>query len=196
MKKPIISISLFLIMFVLWFTPSLAEESPSKYTPYYPTYPPLTQEEIISFVRQGAEYLENGGDIQEFNKNPGRFTKGEFMDFRYLVVIDCATKTALAHPFLPQVVNVPGLLHKAKDAKGRATSVELCETTQTNPGGAWIVSFVPKPGEEAIDIVYKYAIRVKNTNLIVGANARVLKIENHIMQRAREEEKVLNSAIK
>ena len=32
------------------------------------------------------EYLENGGDIQEFSKNPGRFTKGAFLDFRYLVV--------------------------------------------------------------------------------------------------------------
>jgi len=31
---------------------------------------------MMEFARQGAEYLENGGDIEEFSKNPGKFTKG------------------------------------------------------------------------------------------------------------------------
>ena len=118
------------------------------------------------------------------------------MDFRYFAVIDCHTKTLVAHPFLPKMVNVPGLLHKVKDAKGRATSVEICEAALKNPKGAWIVSFVPKPGEEIIDLVYKYALRVKNTNLIVGINARNLRIESHLEQRAKEEEEILNSLVK
>ena len=59
-----------------------------------------------------------------------------------------------------------------KDARGRATSVELCEAVLQNPNGAWIVAFVPKPGEEKIDLVYKYLLRVPNTNLAVGVNAR------------------------
>lgn len=58
----------------------------------------------MDFAQKGAEYLENGGDIQEFSKNPGEFTKWVFMDFRYLLVADCKTKTVLAHPFLPKAV--------------------------------------------------------------------------------------------
>jgi len=195
MKNIIIIAGLFFWFFLCGISLSVAEDSSMAYSPYYPTYPPLKTKEIIDFVRRGATYLENGGDIQEFNKNPGKFTKGEFLDFRYLVIMDCATKTALAHPFLPQVVNVIGLLNKVKDAKGRATSVELCEATFKKPLGTWIVSFVPKPGEGTIDIVYKYAIRVKNTDMIVGVNARALNIDGHIEKRAMEEEKVLNSLL-
>jgi len=98
----------------------------------------------------------------------------------------------LAHPFLPEVVNVPGLLYLMKDAMGRATSVELCEAVRQNPNGAWIVAFVPKPGEEKIDLVYKYLFRVPNTNLAVGVNTRNLRIESHLVIRAREEEEILN----
>ncbi len=195
MRRIIIIVGLIFCFFLSGINLLVAGDSSPAYSPYYPTHPPLKTQEIIDFVRQGATYLENGGDIQEFNKNPGRFTKGEFLDFRYLVIMDCATKTALAHPFLPQVVNVKGLLNKVKDAKGRATSIELCEATLKNPLGAWIVSFVPKPGEDTIDIVYKYAIRVKNTDIIVGVNARALNIESHIEKRAMEEEQVLNSLL-
>ena len=59
----------------------------------------------------------------------------------------------------------------------------------------WIASFVPKPGEDTIDLVYKYAIGVKNTNLIVGANSRNLRIESHLEHRAKDEEEILKSLI-
>ena len=195
MKKIIIVMSVFVYVCLPYVNQVTAQDSSPNYTPYFPNYPPLTPQEIMEFARQGAEYLENGGDVQEFNKNPGKFTKGVFMDFRYLTVLDCKTKTVLAHPFLPKLVNVPGLLHKVKDARGRATSVELCEAALKNPKGAWIVAFVPKPGEGTIDLVYKYILRVKNTNLAVGVNARNLRIEKHLDKRAREEEEILNSLV-
>ena len=110
-------------------------------------------------------------------------------------VFDIKTKTVLAHPFLPQVVKVPGILHSIKDARGRATEVELCEIALNNPKGGWVVAFVPKPGEGIIDLVYKYVLPVKNSNLAVGVNARNLRIESSLDQRAREEENILNSML-
>jgi hypothetical protein len=196
MKKIVIVMSVLFWVCLPYCHQVSAQDPPPGYTPYYPNYPPLTPEEIMEFAGQGAEYLEKGGDIEEFNKNPGQFTQGVFMDFRYLTVLDCKTKTVLAHPFLPKLLNVPGLLHKVKDARGRATSIELCEAALKNPKGAWIVSFVPKPGEGTIDLVYKYALRVKNTNVIVGVNARNLRIERHLDKRAREEEDILNSLLR
>ena len=195
MKKIFIIMSLFCYMSLPCYTQAFDKDPPPNYTPYNPNYPLLSPQEIMEFARLGAEYLENGGDVQEFNKNPGRFTKGVFMDFRYLVVFDCKTKTVLAHPFLPQLVNIPGLLHEIKDAKGRATSIELCEIAINNPKGGWIVAFVPKPGEGTIDLVSKYILRVKNTDWAVGVNARNLRIENHLERRAREEEEILNSLV-
>jgi hypothetical protein len=184
-----------LVMSFVCISQAYSQAPPPDYTPYNPNYPALSPQEIMEFARRGAEFLENGGDIQEFNKNPGMFTHGDFLDFRYLVVFDCETKTVLAHPFLPKVVGVPGLLHTMKDARGRATSVELCEMALTNPKGGWIVAFVPKPGEGTIDLVYKYILRVKNTNWAVGVNARNLRIESHLDKRAREEEELLNSLV-
>lgn len=195
MKKTAFITILLCYMSLLCLVQVFSENPPPDYTPYNPNYPLLSPQEIMEFARQGAEYLENGGDIQELNKNPGKFTKGEFMDFRYLVVFDCETKTVLAHPFLPELVNVPGLLYKMKDAEGRATSIELCEIALKNSKGGWIVAFVPKPGEGTIDLVYKYILRVKNTNMAVGVNARNLRIESHLDKRAREEEEILNSLV-
>ncbi len=174
----------------------IAEGAASSYTPYFPNYRPLSPQEMMEFTRSGVEYLEKGGDIREFNKNPGKFTKGIFLDYRCLAVLDCKTKTALAHPFVPKGVNVIGLFHRVKDARGRAYMAELCTMAKNNPKGAWIVSFVKKPGGATIDLLYQYAIQVKNTDLIVGSFSRNMKVESYLDQRAREEEKILNSLVK
>lgn len=195
MKKVIIVMSVFFYVCLPCFNQVIAQDPPPNYTPYFPNYPPLTPEEMMEFARQGAEYLKNGGDIEEFNKNPGKFTKGGFLDYRYLAVADCRTKTALAHPFMPNTVNVKGLMHKIKDARGRAYNAELCAAAQNNPNGAWLVSFIKKPGEETIDLLYQYYIQVKNTDLIVAVFSRNLRIESHLEQRAREEEAILNSLV-
>jgi len=195
MKKIIIVMSVFVYVCLPYVNQVTAQDSSPNYTPYFPNYPPLTPEELMEFAGQGAEYLENGGDIQEFNKNPGKFTKGIFLDYRYLAVADCKTKTVLAHPFLPKIVNVTGLIYKAKDARGRAYSAELCAAAQKNPKGAWNVAFIKKPGEETIDLLYQYNIHVKNTDLVVGVYSRNLKLESHLEQRAREEEHILNSLV-
>jgi hypothetical protein len=150
---------------------------------------------MMAFAREGAEYLENGGDIEEFSKNPGKFTKGVFLDYRYLAVADCSTKTVLAHPFMPQILNVEGLMHKTRDAKGRAYNAELCAAAQKNPAGAWNVAFIKKPGEEAIDLLYQYNVQVKNSDLTVAVFSRNLMIESHLEQRAGEEEEILNSLV-
>ncbi len=195
MKKIVIVLSVFLCVCILYSNHVTAEEPPPNYTPYFPNYPPLTPEEIMAFARQGAEYLENGGDIEEFNKNPGKFTKGIFLDYRYLAVADCKTKTVLAHPFMPKIVNVKGLMFKTKDARGRAYNAEICAAAQKNPKGAWIIALIKKPGEETIDLLYQYNIQVKNTDLVVGAFSRNLKLESHLEKRAGEEEHILNSLV-
>ena len=152
---------------------------------------------MMEFARKGAEFLENGGDIEEFNKNPGKFTKGAFMDYRYLAVGDCETKTVLAHPFIPKIRNVKGLMMIVKDANGRVYSAEVCDAAMKNPKGAWLVSYVYKnPGENRIDLLYQYYIRVKGTNLAVAVFSRQLKIENLLSKKAGEEEKILNSLVK
>jgi len=196
MKKNIIVMSVFFCVCLPYLNQVAAQDASPSYTPYFPNYPPLTPEEMMAFARQGAEYLEKGGDIQEFNKNPGKFTKGVFLDYRYLAVADCKTKTVLAHPFLPNIVNVKGLMHKAKDARGRAYSTELCSATKKNPKGAWVAAFLKKPGEPIFDILYQYNIRVKNTDLVVGVFSRNIKLESHLDKRAREDEKILNSLVK
>lgn len=196
MKKIVLVISVLLYACLPCFYQVIAQDPPENYTPYFPNYPPLTPEEMMELARQGAEYLENGGDVEEFNKNPGKFTKGVFLDYRYLSVGDCKTKTALAHPFMPNVVNVPGLMHKIKDVTGRAYNAELCAAALKNPKGAWGVTFVKKPGEEIVDLLYQYYIHVKNTDLIMAVFSRNLRIESHLEQRAREEEAILNSLVK
>ena len=173
-----------------------AEGAASTYSPYFPNFPPLSTQEIMDFARSGAEYLEKGGELQVFNQNPGPFTKGVFLDYRYLAVLDCNTKTALAHPFIPRGVNVKGLFYRVKDAKGRAYMVELCTAAANNPKGAWVVPFIKKPGGETIDLLYLYAIQVKNTDLIVGAFSRNLNLESYLDQRTREEERLLNDLVK
>ncbi len=172
-----------------------AQDITPDYTPYFPNFPPLTPQEMMDYAKAGAEFLEKGGDIEEFNKSPGMFTKGEFLDYRYLSIVDCETKTALAHPFVPDGVNVVGLFFKVKDINGRAYIAELCSAVSNNPEGAWIVSFVKKPGEETVDLLYIYAVKVKNTDLMVGAFSRNLKLESDLYERAREEEKILNSLV-
>ncbi len=82
---------------------------------------------MMAFARKGAEYLEKGGHVKEYNRNPGQFTKGVFLDYRYLSIMDCKTMTVLAHPFIPKGVNVKGLFYKIKDARGRAHIVDICE---------------------------------------------------------------------
>ncbi len=196
MNKTIIALSVLFYVCLSCFNQVIAQDPPSNYTPYFPNYPPLTPQEMMEFAKKGAEYLEKGGDIQEFNKNPGKFTKGVFLDYRYLAVANCKTKTVLAHPFLPKVVNVKGLMYKAKDAKGRAYSAEVCQAALKNPKGAWIAAFLKKPGEPIIDILYQYNIRVKDTNLVVGVFTRNIKLESHLEKRAREEEEILNSLVK
>ena len=195
MKKIIIVMSALFWVCLPCFNQTIDQDPPPNYTPYFPNYPPLTSEEMMEFARQGAEYLENGGDIEEFNKNPGKFTKGVFLDYRYLAVADCRTKTVLAHPFMPQIVNVQGLMHKTKDARGRSYNAELCAAVQKNPNGAWNVAFIKKPGEETIDLLYQYNIQVKNTDLVVAVFSRNLRIESHLEDRAREEEAILNSLV-
>ncbi len=88
MKKIIIVMSVFLCVCLPYFNQVIAQGPPPNYTPYFPNYPPLTPEEMMEFARQGAEYLEHGGDVQEFSKNPGKFTRGVFLDYRYLVCTD------------------------------------------------------------------------------------------------------------
>ncbi len=195
MKKIIIVMSVFVYLCLPYFNQVTAQDPSPDYTPYFPNYPPLTPQEMMDFAREGAEYLENGGDIEEFNKNPGKFTKGVFLDYRYLAVADCKTKTVLAHPFIPKILNLPGLMYKTKDARGRAYSAEICAAAQKNPKGAWIVAFIKKPEEETINLLYQYNIQVKNTDLVVGVFSRKLKLESHLDQRAREEEKILNSLV-
>jgi hypothetical protein len=173
-----------------------AKDSSPHYTPYFPNFPPLAPKEMMEMARKGAEYLEKGGDIQEFNKNPGIFTKGVFLDYRYVAVGDCKTKTVLAHPFIPKIVNLEGLMYRAKDARGKAYSAEICAAAQNNPKGAWNVAFIKKPGEETIDLLYQYAIQVKNTDLIVTTYSRNIKLESHLDERAKEEEKILNLLVK
>lgn len=196
MKHLTIILFLFFGLYCEGFNLLYAQESVPKYTPYFPNFRPLSPQEMMDFTRSGAEHLEKGGDIQEFNKNPGKFTKGVFLDYRCLAVLDCKTKTALAHPFIPKGVNVVGLFHKVKDAKGRAYMTELCAKALNNPKGAWIVSFVKKPGGDAVDLLYQYAVHVKNTDLIVGSFSRNLKLESYLDQRAREEEALLNAMVK
>jgi Single Cache domain 2 len=196
MKKTNIIFTIVFCLCLSYTSQAIAQESSSNYTPYFPNFTPLTPQEIMEYARSGAEYLEKGGDVQEFNKNPGKFTKGVFLDYRYLAILDCKTKTALAHPFVPKAVNVIGLFHRIKDARGRAYMAELCTEARNNPKGAWIVSFVGKPGGKTIDLLYQYAVQVKNTDLIVGAFSRDLKLESYLDQRAREEERILNSLVK
>ncbi len=196
MKKILVVMWVLLGINLPFYTQTVAEEPPPNYRPYFPNYPPLTPQEMMEFARKGAEYLEKGGDVQEFNKNPGKFTKGAFLDYRYLAVGDCKTKTVLANPWLPKIVDVKGLMYRAKDARGRAYSAEICEAAKNNPKGAWNVTFIKKPGESTIDLFYQYVIQVKNTDLIVGVFSRNLKLEGHLDQIAREEEKILNSLVK
>lgn len=174
-----------------------AENIAPSYTPYFPNYPPLTPKEMMEFAQRGAKFLEDGGDIQEFNNIPGKFTKGEFMDYRYLAIGDCKTKTVLAHPFIPKIHNVKGLMIIVKDANGRVYSAEVCDAAMKNPKGAWLISYVYKiPGESQIDLLYQYYLRVKRTNLAVAVFSRQLKIESHLEKRAKAEEKILNALVK
>lgn len=194
MKKLILLI--FLIgMCLLNFSQTFAQDPSTTYTPYFPNYPPLSVQEMMAFAREGAEFLKNGGDLKEFSKNPGRFTKGVFLDYRYLAVADCQTKTLLAHPFMPKILDIPGLMFKTRDVRGRAYNAELCEAVQRNPNGAWNVSFIKKPGEETVDLLYQYNIKVKTSNLVVGVFSRNLKINNLLEKRASEEEEFLNSLV-
>lgn len=195
MKKIIIVIGVLFYVCLPCFDQVTAQDPSPNYAPYFPNYPPLSPQEMMEFAKKGAEYLENGGDVQEFNKNPGKFTKGVFLDYRYLAVADCKTKTVLAHPFLPKIVNVKGLIHKARDARGRAYSAELCVAAQKYSKGAWVAAFLKKPGEPIYDILYQYYIRVKNTDLFVGVFSRNIKLESHLDKRAREEEQILNSLL-
>ncbi len=193
MKKIIIVISVLFYVCVPYCHHVIAEDAPPSYTPYFPNYPPLTPEEMMEFARQGARYLENGGDVQEFSKNPGKFAKGVFLDYRYLVVIDCKTGTMLATPFLSDVINQEGLVFKIKDAWDRAYGAEMCSVVLEKPKGMWLVAYVKKPDEQVFDLIYKYFVRVKNTDMAVGMYSRNLKIESLLEQRAREEEAILNS---
>jgi hypothetical protein len=86
-------------------------------------------------------------------------------------------------------------MHKTKDARGRAYNAELCAAVQKNPQGAWSVDFIKKPGEEAIDLLYQYNIQVKDSDLVVAVFSRNLRIESHLVDRAREEEAILNSLV-
>ena len=196
MKKAATVFILFLFLCLPCFSQASSEDAASDYRPYFPSFPPLTPQEMMKFARKGAEFLENGGDIQEFNKNPGKFTKGTFLDFRYLAVVDCKTNTVLANPWLPKIVNIKGLLTAVKDAWGRAYMLEICTAAKNNPKGAWNVIFIKKPGESIVDLFYQYVIQVKNTDLIVGVFSRNLKVESYLGQQARDEEKALNSMVK
>ncbi len=191
---------IFILLFCLYvsgLSQVRAEDTVSNYTPYFPNFPPLSPQEMMDFAQRGAKFLEDGGDLQEFNKIPGKFTQGAFMDYRYLAVGDCKTKTVLAHPFIPKIHNIKGLMIIVKDANGRVYSAEVCDAAMKNPKGAWLVSYVFKvPGENRIDLLYQYYIRVKGTNLAVAVFSRQLKIESYLDQRAREEEKILNSLVK
>ena len=65
-----------------------------------------------------------------------------------------------------------------------------------NPKGAWIVSYVYKiPGEDRIDLLYQYYLRVKGTNLAVAVFSRHLKIDSLLRERAKEEENELNNLV-
>ena len=196
MKKAATVFILFLFLCLPCFSQVSAEDAASNYSPYFPSFPPLTPQEMMEFARKGAEFLENGGDIQEFNKNPGKFTKGAFLDFRYLAVVDCKTNTVLANPWLPKIVNIKGLVTTAKDAWGRVYMLEICTEARINPKGAWNVIFIKKPGESIIDLFYQYVIQVKNTDLIVGVFSRNLKVEGYLDQQARDDEEALNSLVK
>ncbi len=196
MKRTMLVLILFMGLCGPIFNQLIAKSPSSNYSPYFPSLPPLTPQEMIKFARTGAEYLEKGGDVQEFNKNPGKFTKGAFLDFRYLAVGNCKTNTVLANPWIPKVVDIKGLFYRVKDARGKAYMLEICTAAGNNPKGAWNVSFIKKPGENTVDLLYQYAIQVKNTDIIVGVYSRNLKVESHLDRRAREEEKILNSLVK
>lgn len=196
MKKALAMLTLFFGLYGTGLIQLQAEDAVLNYRPYFPNFPPLSPQEMMDFARTGAEYLENGGDIQEFNKNSGKFTKGAFLDFRYLAVVNCKTKTVLANPWLPKVVNIKGLISMVKDAKGRAYIAEICVAAKNNPKGAWNVTFVKKPGENVVDLFYQYVIQVRKTDFIVGSFSRNLKVESHLEERAKAEEKILNTLLK
>ncbi len=176
--------------------PAWARDAPSKYTPYFPNYPPLTAQEMMEFVRAGAEYLEKDGDVAEMNKKRGRFTMGVVRDYRYLTVADCKTLTIVAHPFFPDLIGKMGFLKILKDATGRLYGVEGCIRLKRNPKGIWLVVLMKSPGGTKLEPLYGYALYVESRDMFVNAWTRNLRLQSELRKNAEADEKSLQSLLK
>lgn len=118
----------------------------------YPTQPPHTPDSMMQLAYEGAAYLAETGDYAEMNKQAGKFTKGQVLDYSFLLVDDCDTYTFLANPWFPQLVNKVGLLKRMRDANGKYFALNVCIQTEEQPDGVWTDSVIRVPGGSEKDV--------------------------------------------
>lgn len=125
--------------------------------------PPWTPEGMMEWAYRAADYVKKTGDVSEFQKKKGKFTKGEIFDYRFLLVVDCESLTLIVHPYFPNVVNKKGHLGKMKDAKGSYFMREMCKGIKGQPEGYWTVPFQNIPGTKKAAKMPAFSMKPNNS---------------------------------
>ncbi len=100
-----------------------------------------TPEEVHEMVVKAADVLRVMGEeaLPEFNDPNGEFVWKD----SYVFVADCSVPTAVAHPFIPELVGPDQ--SELQGTRGTYFVAELCRVAE-HPNGGWFDYWWPRPG--------------------------------------------------
>ncbi|MBA2881331.1 hypothetical protein HNR65_001657 [Desulfosalsimonas propionicica] len=123
-----------------------------------------TVEEVYEMCIKAADVLEVLGDdaLSEFNNPEGEFVWKD----SYVFVADCSVPTAVAHPFIPELIGPDQ--SELQGTRGTYFVSELCSVAQ-EPDGGWFDYYWPRPGHEGDFRKISFAINVPGQDYTVSA---------------------------
>ncbi len=152
MKRAIVFLSCFLLLFVLCLKVAAAEEEKA------------TKEECVAKCKEAANLIKEIGLDAAMAKIQD--PKGPFVWKDSYVFAQDLDGKFLAHPMAPGLVgkNTSG----AKDVSGKMFGMEMLEIAKTS-GEGWVDFMWPKPGDKTPVPKSAFIYRVPGQNLLVGA---------------------------
>ncbi len=98
-------------------------------------------EEVYEMAVKAADVLDIMGEeaLPEFNDPDGEFVWKD----SYVFVADCSVPTAVAHPFIPELVGPDQ--STLEGTRGNYFVADMCEAAE-HPNGGWTEYWWPRPG--------------------------------------------------
>ncbi|MHC1595204.1 MAG: cache domain-containing protein [Methanotrichaceae archaeon] len=121
-------------------------------------FSPDSRQELVAFVEDAVAYAEeNGKDeaIQEFND-----LEGDFVDGNRYIFADDFERSALAHPYQPDLIGVNRI--DSQDANGVTFVRDMIDLAKK--GGGFTYYLYPNPGKNMIEeLKLSYVMKVDDT---------------------------------